>query len=95
MTINAQDHDWHWQTNTRFDDEFDPLPFISLSARAEYAVAPLTSIFMAASYDRYFHNVGDVVLSNIDDGMVTDSDANGAGAELEAVTISGGLSVRF
>lgn len=95
VTINAQDHDWHWQTNTRFDDEFDPLPFISLSARAEYAVAPLTSIFMAASYDRYFHNVGDVVLSNIDDGMVTDSDANGAGAELEAVTISGGLSVRF
>lgn len=95
VTINAQDHDWHWQTNTRFDDEFDPLPFVSLSARVEYAVAPLTSIFMAASYDRYFHGIGDVVLSNIDDGMVTDSDDNGAGAQLEAVTISGGLSVRF
>jgi len=95
-TIGATAIDHHWLRDLRFDEEYTPVPFVSLAAKADYSMSHTTSVYLGLDYDRYFHTKSDVRMYNIPTGApVGGAMEKGGGLDFTAFKLHGGVKVSF
>lgn len=95
LSFTSKDEDHHWMRDLRFTEEFKNTPFLSLGARAEYAVSQKAAFFLAGNFERYFHKVGDTEIYNIVDGDKRGFYPDEAGMKFQSWSVTGGFKYRF
>ena len=95
LTIDASDTDYHWLRNIRFEEKYGAIPFVSLAAKADYALNDRAGIFVAGNFDNYFRKTGDTSMYRIVDGERGPTMTGGAGMSFRATTVSAGLKMSF
>ncbi|MBD0415797.1 omptin family outer membrane protease [Tianweitania sp. Rool2] len=95
FTISATDTDHHWLRSLRFEEKYDPIPFISLGAKADYAITEKAGVFVAANFEKYFRKKGDSTLYDIESGNEGPTYSDSAGMDFYSVTLSAGFKLAF
>lgn len=95
LSFTSKDEDHHWMTGARYTEEFKNTPFISLGARAEYAVTQKATFFLAGNFERYFNKVGDTKVYDIVSGEKLKFIPDGAGMKFQSWSVTGGFKYRF
>lgn len=96
VMINASDIDYHFGTGTRFDGDVDPMPFVSLGARADYRLTDRLSFFIGGDFDKVFRTKSDVTLSDIATGVREPRPAsNRQGMDFLSATATAGVKLKF
>lgn len=95
LTAQSKAIDHHWRRKLRFKDEYNTIPFLSLEAQLDYAFNSSARIFLAGSFDQYFHKKGDTTIYDIPSGGDSGPLVDGAGMKFRAATITGGLKIAF
>lgn len=95
VTFKATAPDNHYLRNLRFVDNLQPAPVLSLRARAAYAISDTAELFVAGQYDRIYQVRGDTDYYTISGGTYLGSLTNVAGADFQAVTLTGGFKGTF
>lgn len=95
LSFTSKDEDHHWSRKILFKEEFKNTPFISLGARAEYAVTQQATFFLAGNFERYFNKVGDMKIYDIVSGEKLESLSDAAGMKFQSWSVTGGFKYRF
>ncbi|WP_235824296.1 omptin family outer membrane protease [Brucella anthropi] len=94
LTVSGKDLDDHWLRDLHFIDTFNRAPFFELQANASYSFNEQTSLYVTAGFEKHMKMRGDTqIFDHADSTMSFASD--GAGASLQAATVSAGLKVKF
>ncbi len=95
ITLEGRDVDDHWNRNLRFEENFDPAPYLGLAARLDVPIGPGADLFLGGRYQRHFLMKGTTTITDSGSGEVEFLDGDAAGASFSALTFDAGLRVRF
>lgn len=94
VTVSGKDVDDHWLRNLRFNETFDSAPYFELQANTSYSFNEQTSLYVTAGFEKHLKMRGDTQTFDHSDNTVSFV-PDGAGASLQAATVSAGLKVKF
>lgn len=97
FTLYGTGDDHHWQRNPvlNFIDHLESAPLLSVGASASYEVADGMNIFLAGTAEKIFTGRGDTDIYNDETGVLIGTELDGAGGDLFAASITGGIKGTF
>lgn len=97
FTIYGTGDDTHWMRTPplNFIDTLESAPLLSVGASVGYEVAEGMNLFLAGTAEQIFTARGDTEIFNNNTGALLGTDADGAGGDLFAASITGGIKGTF
>jgi outer membrane protease len=96
VSINASDTDHHWMRDLRFEEEYSPIPFVTVGGQVDYAYSERTSFFLGGEFENFFRKKGDTVIYDIPSGaQLAGPFEDGAGMDFRSVTLTAGIKMNF
>ncbi|WP_018391365.1 omptin family outer membrane protease [Ancylobacter sp. FA202] len=95
VTFSANDTDHHYFRQLRFEDDIGTLPFLTVGARADYALSASAGFYLGVELDTYFRGTGDATMYDNAIGELLDVFKDGSGMDFQATTVSAGFRLAF
>ena len=95
VTFSANDTDHHYFRQLRFEDDIGTLPFLTVGARADYALSASAGFYLGVELDTYFRGTGDATMYDNATGKLLDVFKDGSGMDFQATTVSAGFRLAF
>lgn len=95
VTFSANDTDHHYFRQLRFEDDIGSLPFLTVGARADYALSASAGFYLGVELDTYFRGTGDASMYDNVTGELLDVFKDGSGMDFQATTVSAGFRLAF
>ncbi|WP_371346658.1 omptin family outer membrane protease [Ancylobacter sp. IITR112] len=95
LTFSANDTDHHYFRKLRFEDDIGTLPFLTVGARADYALSAQARFYLGVELDTYFRGTGDTSMYDMTTGALLETMDDGAGMDFQATTVSAGFRLAF
>ena len=91
----GDDHHWMRTPPLNFIDTLESAPLLSVGASVGYEVAEGMNLFLAGTAEQIFTARGDTEIFNNNTGVLLGTDTDGAGGDLFAASITGGIKGTF
>lgn len=95
LTISANDTDHHYFRNLRFEDDIGAVPFLTVGARADYALSTSAGFYLGVELDTYFRGTGDTSTYDNTTGGRLDYYKDGAGMDFQSTSVTAGFRLAF
>ena len=95
LTFSANDTDHHYFRKLRFEDDIGTLPFLTVGARADYALSASAGLYLGVELDTYFRGTGDASMYDMATGALLDTFNDGSGMDFQSTTVSAGFRLAF
>lgn len=94
VSVKPGGEDHHWARQIKFSQKFNNALFMSLGARAEYAVSQKATFFFASNFERYFRKTGGTEATLYDTNEQYYFPGT-AGMKFQSWSVTGGFKYRF
>ncbi|GEO84576.1 MULTISPECIES: omptin family outer membrane protease [Alphaproteobacteria] len=95
LSFGIDDIDDHWMRDLRFYDSMKIAPMLGANITANYQISQMASLFVTGSFEKVFHERGDMKIVDTTGASADSHSSDSAGATYQAMSISFGLKGTF